>query len=199
MPPVSPTPTRRAEILRQLRELFLAEGFVRFSIGDLADRFHCSRSTLYAVAPSKEQLVVAAVRSYFSAAAERIEAKVAGTDDPRQRLATYLAAVAAELEPVSADFFADVAAFGPANDVYRENTRFAAQRVQELVADGVKVGALRPVHASFVGAALAEVMGAIQRGQIQTQTGLSAADAYRELADLILAGVAGPVRRPGPR
>jgi AcrR family transcriptional regulator len=199
MPPDSPTPTRRAEILRQLRELFLAKGFAQVTIGDLADQFRCSRSTLYAVAPSKEQLVVAAVRSYFHMAADRIEAKVAGADDPRQRLATYLAAVAAELEPVSASFFADLAAFGPANDVYRENTRFAAQRVQELVDEGVKVGALRPVHASFVGAAVAEVMGAIQRGQIQTQTGLSAADAYRELADLILAGVAGPVRRPGPR
>lgn len=199
MSPAPPTLTRRAEILRQLRELFLAEGFAQFSIGDLADRFRCSRSTLYAVAPSKEQLVVAAVRSYFHDAAERIEAKVAATEHPRQRLATYLAAVAAELEPVSAGFFADLAAFGPANDVYRENTRFAAQRVQELVGEGVKVGALRPVHASFVGAAVAEVMGAIQRGQIQTQASLSAAEAYRELADLILAGVAGPVRRPGPR
>ncbi len=199
MPLASPTPTRRAEILRQLRELFLAEGFARFSIGDLADRFRCSRSTLYAVAPSKEQLVVVAVRSYFHAAAERIEAKVAESDDARQRLAAYLSAVATELEPVSADFFADVAAFGPANDVYRENTRFAAQRVRELVDEGVQAGTLRPVHASFVGAAVAEVMGAIQRGQVQAQTGLSAADAYRELADLILAGVAEPVRRPRPR
>jgi AcrR family transcriptional regulator len=198
MATISQPPTRRTEILRQLRELFLAEGFARFNIGDLTERFRCSRSTLYAVAPSKEQLVVAAVRSYFHDAAERIEARVAASDGPRERLAAYLSAVAAELEPVSAEFFADLAAFGPANDVYRENTRVAAQRVQTLVAEGVRAGALRPVHASFVGAAVAEVMGAIQRGQIQTQTGLTAADAYRELADFVLAALGTPATSPAP-
>jgi AcrR family transcriptional regulator len=192
MPIVSQPLTRREEIVRQLRDLFLSEGFARFSIGDLADRLRCSRSTLYAVAPSKEQLVVAVVRSYFQAAAERIEARVAAAEDARARLATYLAAVAAELEPVSAEFFADVAAFGPANDVYRENTRFAAQRVRSLVADGIGAGVLRPAHASFVGAAVASVMGAIQRGEVQTATGLTAADAYRELADLVLGSLARP-------
>jgi AcrR family transcriptional regulator len=186
MPPATAPITRREELLRQCSDLFLAEGFSRFSIGDLADRFRCSRSTLYTVAPSKEQLVVASVRAFFRGAAERIEARVDASEDPRQRLATYLAAVAAELEPVSGEFFADLAAFAPAGDVYRENTRFAAQRVQTLVAEGVKAGALRPVHASFVGAAVAAVMGAIQGGTIQDHTELSAAEAYRELADLIL-------------
>jgi AcrR family transcriptional regulator len=192
MPIISQPLTRREEIVRQLRDLFLSEGFARFSIADLADRLRCSRSTLYAVAPSKEQLVVAVVRSYFQAAAERIEARVAGAEDARARLSTYLAAVAAELEPVSAEFFADLAAFGPANDVYRENTWFAAQRVRSLVADGIGAGVLRPAHASFVGAAVASVMGAIQRGEVQTATGLTAADAYRELADLVLGGLARP-------
>jgi hypothetical protein len=50
------------------------------------------------------------------------------------------------------------------------------------------------VHASFVGAAVSQVMGAIQRGEIQAQTGLTAADAYRELADLILGSLAGRPR-----
>lgn len=186
MAPVVAPLTRREEILHQLSDLFLAEGFARFSIGDLAEACRCSRSTLYAVAASKEQLVVASVRSFFKGAAERIEAKVAAAPDPRGRLETYLAAVAEELQPVSAEFFADLARFAPANDVYRENTRFAAQRVQALVTEGVSAGVLRPAHASFVGAAAAQVMGAIQRGDIQAGTGLSAAEAYRELAELIL-------------
>jgi AcrR family transcriptional regulator len=186
MPPAAAPLTRREELLQQCSDLFLAEGFSRFSIGDLADRFRCSRSTLYALAPSKEQLVVASVRAFFKAAAERIEARVAAAQGPRERLATYLAAVAEELEPASAEFFADLAGFAPAGDVYRENTRFAAQRIRALVTEGVRAGALRPVHASFVGAAVAEVMGAIQRGSIQQQAEVSAAEAYRELADLIL-------------
>ncbi|MFD0662017.1 hypothetical protein [Thermocatellispora tengchongensis] len=143
------------------------------------------------MAPSKEQIVVAAVRSFFKSAAERIEARVAAADDPARQLAIYLEAVAAELQAASAAFFADVAGFAPAGEVYRENTQYAARRVQELVAKGVRAGVLRPVHASFVGAAVAEVMGSIQRGAIQAATGLDAAQAYRHLADLVLTSLAG--------
>jgi len=182
-------------MLVQLRELFLREGFSSFGIGDLAERLRCSRTTLYAVAPSKEQIVVAAVRSFFKNTAERIEARVAASDDPARRLVIYLEAVASELQPASARFFADVADFGPANDVYQENTRYAARRVQALVTEGVRAGALRPVHASFVGAVAAEIMGAIQRGTIQSSTGLDAAEAYRQLADLVMTGLTDPKER----
>jgi AcrR family transcriptional regulator len=192
MRPGTKSRIRHEEILTRLRELFLAEGFASLSIGDLAERLRCSRTTLYGLAPSKEQLVVTVVRSYFKGAAERIEADVARSDDPRERLARYLSAVAAELEPVSAEFFADVAEFGPANGLYQENTRYAAARIQTLVNDGVKAGALRPVDASFVGAAVAQIMGGIQRGEVQAITGLDSADAYRHLADLIVNSVVDP-------
>ena len=184
--PTTRLSARRADLIARLQALFLAEGFAAFNIGDLTDRLRCSRTTLYALAPSKEQLVLTVVRAYFRAAAEHIEARVAETGDPREKLAVYLEAVASELQPVSAEFFADLAEFGPGNVVYQENTRYAAHRVQTLVTDGVKAGALRPVDASFVGAAVAQVMGAIQRGELQAQTGLDAAAAYRNLADLIL-------------
>ena len=182
------TRARREELLDGLRRLFLAEGFARFSVSDMAERLRCSKSTLYLVAPSKEQIVVAAVRSYFKRAAERIEARVAAVPS-EQRLAIYLEAVAAELEPVSEQFYADLAAFAPANEVYQENTLVAARRVQELVAEGVAAGALRPVNAAFVGAAVARVMTGIQDGTIKEATGLDDAEAYRQLADLVLASL----------
>jgi|HigsolmetaAR202D_1030399.scaffolds.fasta_scaffold17753_2 Transcriptional regulator len=182
------TRARREELLDGLRRLFLAEGFSAFSVSDMAERLHCSKSTLYLVAPSKEQIVVAAVRSYFKRAAERIEARVAESQDPR-RLAVYLEAVASELEPASEQFYADLAAFAPANEVYQENTLVAARRVRELVAEGVAAGVLRPVDAAFVGSAVAQVMTGIQNGTIKAATGLDDAEAYRHLADLVMASL----------
>src|SRR5690606_32765003 len=120
------TRARREELLDGLQRLFLAEGFSEFSVSDMAERLRCSKSTLYLVAPSKEQIVVAAVRSYFKWAAERIEASVTESREP-QRLAVYLEAVASELEPASERFYADLAAFAPANEVYQENTLVAAR------------------------------------------------------------------------
>lgn len=180
---------RRDQVLDDLIELFLAEGFLAFGVGDLAARLHCSRSTIYLVAASKEQIVLAAVRGFFRRAAERIAERVALEPDPGARLAVYLTAVAAELRPASETFYADLQAYPPAAETYRENTRLAARRVQELVTEGVAAGALRPVDARFVGAAVAQVMTGIQDRTIGSATGLDDAEAYRQLAELVMHGL----------
>ena len=187
-----PGPSRRTRsaLLTELVELFLVEGFAKVSLASLAERLHCSKSTLYAVAASKEQIVVAAVREFFKRATGRIEARVGTMGDPAARLEQYLAAVSDELKPATARFYADLLAFAPANEVYRDNTLLAARRVQELVTEGVASGRLRPVHAAFVGAAVTQIMTGIQRGQIGAATNLDDAEAYRYLADLVLRGLA---------
>ncbi|WP_157635688.1 TetR/AcrR family transcriptional regulator, partial [Nostocoides japonicum] len=135
---------RRTEVLEELVDLFLAEGFAHASVADLAARLRCSKSTLYLLAPSKEQIVVSAVRHYFRRAADRVEARVAECADAAQRLTAYLGAVSDELRPASAAFREDLAAYAPAAAVYRDNTTFAARRVQQLVADGVAAGGPPP-------------------------------------------------------
>lgn len=181
--------TRQEELTGELAGLFLAEGFARFGVGDLAARLRCSRTTLYQVAPSKEQLVLTVLRAWFRGAAARIEARVARASGPAAALRTYLVAVAEELAPASAAFYADLAAHPAAAAVYEENTEHAARRVQQLVRDGVRAGELRRVDAAFVGASVAQVMHAIQRGAIGEATGLDDARAYRRLADLVLDGL----------
>ena len=180
---------RSEEVLEQLIELYLAEGFLAFGMGDLAARLRCSRSTLYLVASSKEQIIVTAVRRYFRRAAERIEARVEAEHDTGLRLQVYLAAVSDELAPASEQFYADVAEYPPARELYEENTRLAAQRVQDIVSSAVAAGTLRPVNARFVGAAVAEVMTAIQAGRIEAAAGLGDAEAYRALSDMVFRAV----------
>jgi len=182
-------PARRAELLDQLVEVFLAEGFATFTLDELARRLHCSKSTLYAVAGSKEQLVVAAVRRFFARATVAVEERAAAPADAGGRIEAYLLAVSEQLRPASATFFADLAAFPPAAEVYAANTRTAARRVQQLVSAGVGAGELRPAHASFVGAAVTEVMAAIHAGRIAAATDLDDAAAYAELAALVVAGL----------
>ena len=176
---------RGAELLDRLIDLYLRDGFLAHGVGELASRLSCSRSSLYLIAGSKEQIIVTAARRYFQRAAERIEAQVEAQADPGLRLQAYLAAVAEELAPASEQFYADLADYPPARALYEENTRRAAQRVHDIIAAGVAAGSLRPVNAQFVGAAVAEVMTAIQAGRIEAAAGLSDAEAYRALADLV--------------
>jgi AcrR family transcriptional regulator len=194
--PARATP-RRDQLFDELVALLLAEGFAHLTLDDIAARLRCSKRTLYALAGSKEQLVRAAVVRFFRLATEQVEQAIKSADGAADRVGGYLRAVAEQLAPASGRFFDDVAAFPPADEVYRRNTRFAASRVREMIDEGVASGAFRDVHAAFVADVAAGVMVRIQQRELRASTGLSDAEAYADLAELLLHGLGVP-GRPGP-
>lgn len=167
-------------------DIVLAEGFLDLQLSDLAARLNCSKSTLYGIAPSKEQLLTSIVRTFFRRATERVEAAVDPSAPAVDRIGAYLNAVAVELAPASQQFFADLERFAPAGDIYRQNTQIAASRVQDLV-----VEAAPGIDPQFLGTVARLMMESIHRGDVSRATGLDDSSAYRALADLILAGVSG--------
>jgi AcrR family transcriptional regulator len=177
---------RQSELLDRLLSLFLTQGFSRFTLDDLAAELRCSKTTLYALAPSKEQLAVEVVKHYFKNATAEVESAVARQTRHDRRIATYLNAVSDALRPASRTFLDDVATFAPARSVYERNTRIAADRVRALIEDGIASKAFRQVDIGFVAEMVAHTMQAIQRGDISRRTGLTDAEAYRELASFVL-------------
>lgn len=180
---------RRTELFDSLTDLLLSEGFAHLTLEDIAARLRCSKSTLYTLAGSKEQLVQAATVHFFRSATEFVESRVASAQGARNRIAAYLAAVGTALDPASDQFMVDLDAFAPARAVYEQNTRIAARRVQELIAEGVAAGDFRDVHAAFAADLVATVMVRIQQRVVRENTGLDDADAYRELAAILTGGI----------
>ncbi|NEK60145.1 TetR/AcrR family transcriptional regulator [Geodermatophilus sabuli] len=180
---------RQAELLDQLQALFLSEGFARFTLDDLAVRLHCSKSTLYALAGSKEQLAARVIRHFFRTATAEVEAGTATEDDPALRVTAYLTAVARALAPAGSAFHRDLDSFPPGRAVYERNTALAADRVRELIAEGVTRGRFRVVHPALVADTVSTLMARIGRGDTARATGLDDATAYRELAGLLLHGI----------
>jgi AcrR family transcriptional regulator len=178
--------SRTSTLLDALIDIVLAEGFRDLQMADLAARLNCSKSTLYAIAPSKEQLLVSIVRTFFRRATDRVEEAVDPAAPAVDRIAAYLTAVATELAPASPAFIADLEQFAPAGDIYRQNTQIAAARVQAMVLE-----AAPGIDPAFLGAVAGLVMESIHRGDISRATGLDDSAAYRALAELILAGIAG--------
>ena len=176
----------RQALVEDLIALYLAEGFLRFGMADLAARLRCSKSTLYAIAGSKERIIVTAVRAFFRRATERVEDAIVGQEDSPQAVSVYLEAIAAQLRPASPRFFADLDAFEPAGEIYRQNTQDAARRVQRLVR--AIDDAPGPLTSVFAGAVAGQLMEAIHRGEIEALTGLDDASAYHQLAALLTAG-----------
>lgn len=193
MPPVPVGVARpREALLDELLALLLAEGFARVTLAELAARLRCSKTTLYALGHSKEQLIANALKRFFRTAAERVEARTAEADAAADRIAAYLRAVADELRLASSAFTRDLAASPRAREIYERNTALAARRVAELIAEGVAAGDFRDVHAAFVADTVAATMQRIQTGQVHAATGLRDADAYDELAALVLDGLRAP-------
>jgi AcrR family transcriptional regulator len=180
---------RREAMLQRLEDLFLDEGFSELTIDDIAARLQCSKSTLYAVASSKEQLVTAAVKRFFREATRRIEERVAPIDRPEERIATYLASVGVEMRRMSRTCYEDMTIFEATNDIYRLNARASARRVRELIHEGVEAGNFRLVHAEFVGEAVGLLIEGIMHGRLLERTGLSSGDAYVELSSLVLSAL----------
>lgn len=180
---------RRTELFDALIALFLDEGFAHLTLDDIAARLRCSKSTLYTLAGSKEQLVRAATVHFFQRATDQVEQHVADAHGARERIVTYLSAVGAVLDAASDQFMADLDGFPPARDVYEKNTRIAARRVQELIAGGVASGEFRDVHAAFAADLAATMMVRIQQRKVRASTGLDDAGAYRELAAILTAGI----------
>ncbi|MEO7720360.1 MAG: TetR/AcrR family transcriptional regulator [Pseudolysinimonas sp.] len=180
---------RQADVFRRLLALTLDRGFAGYTLEQAAMALRCSKSTIYALAGSREQLIRAVVVAFFRDAAERVEERVALEPDPVRRVRAYLLAVADELRPASAQFMDDVAGFAPAREIYERNTAIAAQRVRELIMDGIQSKAFRDVHAAFIADVVSATMVRIQQRDVARSTGLSDAEAYDDLANLVVNGI----------
>jgi AcrR family transcriptional regulator len=180
---------RRAELFDALVDLLLADGFAHLTLEEIAAKLHCSKSTLYSLATSKEQLVRSATVHFFRRATEDVEARIEGVSGARNRITAYLTAVGAALAGASGQFMSDLDAFEPAREVYEQNTRLAANRVQALIGEGVACGEFRDVHAAFAADLAATMMVRIQQREVRAHTGLDDAAAYRELAAILTSGI----------
>ncbi|MFW0795940.1 TetR/AcrR family transcriptional regulator [Gordonia sp. CPCC 205515] len=180
---------RRDDLFDRLLDLVLAEGFAGLGVADLATRLRCSKSTLYTLAGSKEQLVTKTVTHFFRRATDTVEASVAQAPTAREKVIAYLVTVGDALGPASSAFMADLHAFEPTRELYERNTAAAARRVRELISAGVAAGEFRDVDAAFAADLAASMMSRIQRREVAATTGLDDAQAYRQLASIVMSGI----------
>lgn len=180
---------RLSDLFDDIVAMFLRHGFVDVTLDEIASYCGCSKSTLYKLVDSREQLIRAAVVEFFRRSTEDVERKVGAVEGARDRITAYLSAVGTALDIASDEFMADVDSYSPAREIYEKNTRIAARRVSELIDEGVRSGDFRPVHAAFAADLATTIMVRIQQRKVRNHVGLDDASAYRELAAILTAGL----------
>lgn len=195
MTPSALSDERRTVMLDQLERVILDQGFIGMTLDEFAARLRCSKSTLYRLAPSKEQLVATVARHFFSCAAKRIELAVAAAPAPPEKLEAYLSSVGTEMARGTAVFHEQMAAHPATAALYRRHSQIAAERVRELIHDGVQAGDFDVADTEFAGQVVATVINAIHLGSHAVARFGGAAEAHAKLSQLVLYGVMGPGRQ----
>lgn len=180
---------RRESLLNELEDIFLAEGFSGLTVDELCRQLRCSKSTLYSVASTREQIVQAVVRHFFARSTAVIEADLERETDAASRVLRYLAGVGAAMRRNSRAFYRDMVTYRPTAEIYRLNSQAATRRVQVMIECGVRDGSFRPADAALAALMVAHLMDGVQSGEVLEATGLSAGEAFAELGELLIHGL----------
>lgn len=156
---------------------------------ELAYRLRCSKSTLYGVARSKRHLVEMVVKQFFEEATASIESAAAAEVDCRRKVKVYLRGVGREMGRHSAQFYLDMMSYPPAAEIYRLNSLAAARRVREIIDEGVRANQFRAVDAAFASELVVLAIDGVYSGRLLERTGLTASEAFSEIAEILLDGL----------
>jgi AcrR family transcriptional regulator len=196
--PRRPWSDRERDLLDELERIFLCEGFAHLSVGDLAGRLHVSRSTLYRLAPGKEQLVELAIDRMFRHMGKRARAALEEADDPAGRVAAYLGAGTATVRAGSLAFNRDLEANPGTRVIYDRHLAIGMSVLADLIDDGVHSGRFRPVPAALVLQIADAAHVRLRDPAVLEALGMTHAQAIDGLIGVLLEGIArdGSARPP---
>ena len=191
--PARPNEKRREELLDALEALILAEGFAHVRIGTLAERLHCSRSTLYKLAPSKSELLVTVYQRWYdrvisdSIAQAELEMTCA---DKIVRLGKVAGRWQAQGSPA---FWRDVRDTPEMADVLNAARAVGFKTVQRFLDEGIATGTVRPINTAYVGYLVWMGATVSRDPDLMAEFGLTTDEALTQLGEVVAHGAACPV------
>ncbi len=180
---------RQNEIFDQLQAIFLAEGFRHLTIADFVERLHCSRRTLYSLAPSREELVLAVVDRLFRHMGIEARARLEAHSDPAEALDEYIKTFTTTLQGASRAFTEDLEAYVPTRHVYDRHVRIALDLLRTVIERGVAERRFAPFSPAIVVEVLDAGVQRLRRPDVLVRTGMSMSEGVAELSELLRHGL----------
>jgi len=188
-PPTRHWSPRQKEICDQLEEIFLREGFRHLTIADLVDRLHCSRRTLYSLAPSREELVLAVLGRMMNHMGVEARARADACTDPGEAIAAYLDTGVRVWRRSSLAFHEDLESYLPTKHLYDRHLQIALEVLGNLVQRGIAQGTFRTLHPRLVAEILDASVDRIRQPDVLARAGVTESEAITELSRLFRRGL----------
>ncbi|HEB88350.1 MAG TPA: TetR/AcrR family transcriptional regulator [Deltaproteobacteria bacterium] len=181
--------TRQLEILDTLDESVLSGGFADLTMAEIARRMTCSLRTLYGIAPSKEELVLAVVdRRLHRIGREAMEA-LELDGPPLERLRAYLRATNLALQPTTVLFSRDFAKLPGALQLAEAHAGYIVSVTRALLDEAVASGAIAPLDTSALALVLGRLGREFARPELESLIEESPRETADAIAEIILAGL----------
>jgi AcrR family transcriptional regulator len=198
--PRRPWSDREHLLLDELERMFLAEGFERLTVADLAGRLRVSRSTLYRLAKGKQELAELVIDRMFDRMGTRGRAALEEAADPAARVVAYLGNGAATVRAGGPRFSRDLEANPGTRAVCDRHQAIGMGVLADLIEDGVRSGGFRRVSAALVVQVADAAYARLRDPGVLAALGMTYAEAVDELIAILLDGIAGrgaDAARPG--
>lgn len=175
-------------MLDAVETIFFEDG-LNITVRELADRAECSRTTLYEIAPSKEDLFLLVLDRVLRRVGRRAAAAAAEADGAEAKLKAYMGGALDFFQPVGSAFSGTVYKYAPAYLLYSEHLRFAHEAVTSTVREGIKEGVFREHRSALVADVLMNAMRRLAESEVVGVTDAAMAELLDEVFELVLGGL----------
>jgi AcrR family transcriptional regulator len=186
---------RQRDILDELSTMF-DDGFATLTMAELASRLNCSLRTLYALAPSRDELVLMVVDRHLWRVGRAARAAIGPGLAPLDALRTYLHAAMKAISGWTEPFAQDLGAVPAARQLGAGHDEYLRNVTKTLLDYAVERGDVRPFDTAAVALVLAGLGRELTGPDVYATLDSSPGEAAGALVDIILAGLRAPARLP---
>jgi AcrR family transcriptional regulator len=179
---------RQRELLDHLGRMF-DEGFADLTMAELASRLNCSLRTLYALASSRDELVLIVVDRNLWRIGRSAQSAIEPDLPPLDAVRRYLAAAHVAVMNTTEPFARDLAAVPAAQRLQEAHQDYLLAVTKGLLDAAVDRGDVAPIDTAAVARALSRVGADFAKPEVLGTIRSSPKDAADLIADLVLRGL----------
>ncbi len=187
--------TRQLEILDTLDESVLSGGFSDLTMAEIAKRMTCSLRTLYGIAPSKEELVLAVADRHLQRIGREAMEVLELDEDPLCRLRAYLRATNLALQPTTMVFSMDFDKLRGARKLADAHAGYIVAITRALLDEAVEAEHVAPLDTAALALVLGRLGREFARPDVDRILQNSAREAADSIAEIILDGLVAQKRK----
>jgi AcrR family transcriptional regulator len=180
---------RQREILDELQDLAVEEGFAELTMAQLAARVNCSLRTLYELAPRKDELLLIVTDRRLHQVGRVAMSALEPDMDPLSALRAYLRAATTAVGPTTEALARDLAAVPGAGRLINEHGNYVIAVTERLLEHSLAAGLIQPVDTAALALILGGLGGFFSRPQIIPLIGASPKQTSDAIMEIILRGL----------